>query len=355
MRFRLLSWSTTYLAPLTLALVLPGQALSTVAISNHPTDSIDSLETTTHDSYLLINPTLDPVTSNEGYSHTTSAEVDKNAGRIRGYAGYRLDNAATITRTDNLIDTILGTNEPALVSNVSGSIIYNATVNAPVNVGPSSATVFIDVEGSFNYEFGAPSMGLLGAVSLNVAPGGNALNSLNYILGGQYTNIDEESLISDAASIFTREDFQVFDAFTNLIDSSTLTDITPEVLFNGSDPAALSMRVSLTVPIQDGDVWTFGGTAAGSASHAFLEDFRNIGVGDTGSVDAASGYVDFLNTATLGIVLPDGFSLEGSNAPPASIISSSSAVVPLPASVWLLVSGFIGMATFARHRRKMSS
>ncbi len=350
MRFRSLTLLPAYSASLILALVLPAQALGTVAVSIHPTDSIDSLETTTDPSYLLINPNLDPVISNEGYSHTTSAEVDKSTGSIKGYAGYRLDSASTITRTGNLMDTLLGTNELALVSNVSGSIIYDATVNAPANAGPSSATVFIDVEGSFNYDFGAPSLGLLGAVSLNVAPGGDALNSLNYLLGGQYSNVDEQSLIPDAASIFTREDFLVFDSALNFIDPSTLTGITPDVQFTGTDPGALSMRVSLTVPIEDGDVWFFGGTAAGSATHAFLEDFRNIGVGDPGDVDAASGHVDFLNTASLGIVLPEGFTLEGANAPPASIITN----VPLPASLWLLISGIIGMATFSKRRQKVS-
>lgn len=68
-------------------------------------------------------------------------------------------------------------------------------------------------------------------------------------------------------------------------------------------PEALSTRLSLTVPIQDGDIWSLQGVAGGSATHALLEDFTQIEVGQTGAVDVASGYADFLGTASSGIEL----------------------------------------------------
>ena len=333
--------------PLCLALLFPHQALAIVGASVHPSDAVDSLDTQTAAGYININPDLDAVVSNEGYSHTTHVEVDQSTGLIRGYSGYDFDTGGSISRTGNLISSIVGTGEPALVANSSGSIIYDATVVGPAGGGPASATFFIDVEGSFNYETGAPALGLLGAVSLNVAPGGNLFAAQNYIVGGQYHNFDDDNLIPQAGSIFTREDFQVLDSFGNTVAEPDLTGIFPEVEFISSDEDDLSLRVSLTVSVQDGDRLIFGGTAAGSATHAFLEDFRDIGVGEEGDVAAASGFVDFLNTANLGIELPEGYSFEGAGAPPLSIISTPSEV-PLPASAWLFLTGLLGLASVKR-------
>lgn len=332
------------------SLLVPVQALATAGASIHPADANDRLDTFAEpDGYILINPNLDPIVSTEGYSHTTSVEVDQSAGLIRGYAGYNLDAPATITRTENLISTVQGTNEERLVANVAGHIIYDAILNGPATPSDAFATVTLQVDGSFNYLFGAPSMSLLGAVSLNRIPNGDVLSGLNYVLGGQFNNIDDQNVVPDANSVFTREDVLVYDAFGNLVDQTTLPNFTPDVQFISLDPDALSLQLSLTVPLQTGDRWVLGESAAGSASHAFQEDFRNIAVGETGDVDAASGYVDFLNTAVLSIELPEGFSFEGADAPPLSIISHPAAV-PLPASVWLLLSGVGGLLAIGRRR-----
>lgn len=330
-----------------IALVLPGQVLGVGlgVASFHPTDALDSLETVVEPSgFIQINPGLDPVSSNEDYSHTYSIEVDQATGRIRGYAGYTLDNARAVTRTGNLIGTVLGTGEPALVSNVSGGIVYNATVNGS---GSGSATVFIDVNGSFNYQNGAPSLGLLGVVQVGVAPGGDVFNATTFLLGGQYLNADEANLIPDAGNLFTRETYQVFDALGMPLDPAGFMDTIASVEFLNTDPAALSLRVGLTVPLIDGDVLTLGGTAAGAATHAFLEDFRDISVGETGQVDAASGFVDFRNTGSISIVLPPGYSLDGPDAPPLEIITT----VPLPPAAWLFLSGLVGLVSVAKRRR----
>ncbi len=330
------------------SLLLPVQAMATAGASIHPADSNDRLDTYVEpNGYILINPALDPIVSTEGYSHTTSLEIDQSAGLIRGYAGYHLDAPATITRTENLISTVQGTNEERLVSNVAGHIIYDATVNGPATTSDPFATVTLQVDGAFNYLFGAPSMSLLGSVSLNLIPNGDVLSGLNYVLGGQFNNIDDQNVIPDANSVFTREDVLVYDAFGNLVDQTTLPDFTPDVQFISLDPNALSLQLSLTVPLQSGDRWILGETAAGSASHAFLEDFRAISVGEIGDVAAASGNVDFLNTAVLGIELPEGFSFEGPDAPPLSIISNPT-IVPLPLSVWLFVSGVGGLLVIGR-------
>ncbi len=61
-------------------------------------------------------------------------------------------------------DWIARTDDSALVANLFGGIMYDATVSGPEEEMPSSATVFIDVEGSFNYESGAPFLSLGGAI-----------------------------------------------------------------------------------------------------------------------------------------------------------------------------------------------
>lgn len=346
--------SPSSLFPFTLlfacSFLLPAQAMATAGASIHPADANDRLDTYAEpDGYILINPALDPIVSTEGYSHTTSVEVDQSMGLIRGYAGYNLDAPATITRTGNLISTVQGTNEERLVANVAGHIVYDATVNGPATPSDAFATVTLQVDGSFNYLFGAPSMALLGAVSLNRIPNGDVLSGLNYVLAGQFTNLDDQNVVPDANNVFTQEDVLVYDAFGNLVDQSTLPNFTPDVQFLSLDPNALGLQLSLTVPLQTGDRWILSESAAVSASHSFLEDFRNIAVGETGDVAAAAGYVDFLNTALLNIELPEGFSFEGADAPPLSIISHPTAV-PLPASAWLLMSGVVGLLAIGRRR-----
>lgn len=330
-------------------LTLSSAALAIVGATIHPADEFDSLSSTTHGSYLNINPGLAPVVNSEGYSHTAAVEVDRNTGMIRGYAGYSNATGGMVTRTGNLFSTIAGSDEEALVSSVAGTIIYDATVSGPFEVTGTTASVFIDVEGSFNYQTGAPSMGLVGAVSINVIPQGNPLGGIGYVYGGQIRNFDDASHIPDAANIFTRDDLQVFDALGNAILNPAIPGLTSTTDFINLDPDALSMRITLTIPINDGDRLIFGGTAAGGASHAFLEDFREVGVSEEGSVDAAEGYVDFLNTATLGIELPPGFTLDGPDAPPASIVSTTSPV-PVPASAWLFLSGLLALFGVGRSR-----
>ena len=333
---------------------LPSQALVVGAL--HPADAFDNLNTLTDPSYVSLNPGLTPIVSNEGYSHTNSIEVDASTGSIKGYAGYKLNSAGQVTRTGNLIKTIAGSTEEALLANSSGSVIYtNATVGtAPVGsgsgtVGNGFATISLVVDGSFNYTVGTPTLGLVGAVSVTVNPGGNVLNSTSYVVGGRMTNFDTQVMLPVAGSVFTREDLQVFDAFGNAILNPTIPGITYGANFVSTNPSALSMIVSLMVPIQQGDTITIGGSAGGGATHAFLEDFRNVSIGAMGNVDAAEGYVDFLNTAQLGIELAPGYTLTGADAPPLNIITTSP--VPVPGAVWLFSSALLTLVGLARKDR----
>jgi hypothetical protein len=202
-----------------------------------------------------------------------------------------------------------------------------------------------------NYEFGVPTLGLTGGVSIGISPLGNDSNLQTFMLDGEFSNFNEETWMPDSGIVSTNETLQVFDGWGGVLLNPTLPGVTTDVQFTGIDPENLKMRVSLTVPIQVGDVWFIGGCATGSATHGFLEDFLKIEVGETGSVGAANGFVDFLGTASLGIELPEGFSLEGEDAPPLSIISSPSQV-PLPGAVWLLFSGIIGLSALNKRRIK---
>jgi hypothetical protein len=140
-----------------LMLAIPNQSLSQVGAFTYPSNPNDVVETVFTDiGYLSTNPNLTPVISNEGYSHTAHIEINKDTGCIRGYAGYNLDTARTITRTKGLISTIAGSeDEPALVANVGGGMDYETNIKGPGGsfegeVDQNFATVFIDVEGSFS-------------------------------------------------------------------------------------------------------------------------------------------------------------------------------------------------------------
>jgi len=332
------NFPTTLTILLCTALVTPFQAHAIVAATIHPADSFDAIHIETNPRYINYNPGLNPVIHREGYSQTNGIEVDASTGTIKGYSGYSLGAAGTVTRTSNLIDRIAGSSEKALVANTAGHIFYNYGTLIGSTVGTNTfAKISINVDGSFNYQNGSPSLGLLGIASINVIRGGM---TTGYNVGANITNFDTQNLIPDATSVFTRQDLQVFDGLGNVTLNPNLTGITWGANFLDLNPNALSMQINLQIPIQVGDQLQFGGSAAGSASHAFLEDFRNITVGATGNVDAATGYVDFLNTATLSIELPQGLRLSGSDVPE-SIIRFTP--VPLPAAVWLFLTGIVGV------------
>lgn len=332
----------------TLATTFPAHAV--VAASIHPADALDNFHIVTDPSYINHNPGLSSVINGEGYTHTTSVEVNANTGTIKGYSGYSLGTSGSVTRTNNLIDTIAGSSELALVSNTSGHIIYNhGTLSGPGSVSNAYAKISINVDGSFNYLNGSPAMGLLGSVLINVTRGGT---SMGYNVGASFSNIDSLSFIPDSGNVFTRQDLQVFDSFGNIVLNPNISGINWGANFLSVDPNSLSMQISLMIPVQVGDQLQFGGTAAGTATHAFLEDFRNLAVGNTGNVDTANGYVDFMNTATLNIELPQGFTLEGSDVPNAII---SHTPVPLPSSSWLFLTGIVSLVGGNWQRNKLSA
>ncbi|MBU1055849.1 MAG: VPLPA-CTERM sorting domain-containing protein [Proteobacteria bacterium] len=331
-------------------LSLPIPSFGWVFSSIYPSDSSDSILTFGDGVSTQYSYNTGPVVSNEQYIHTNSIDINHNTGSIKGYSGYSLDTARTVTRTENLINAIAGTNEPAYYANIAGAIFYDSIARGPEEIGnPAYGTVFIDVEGSFNYEFGAPSLAIVGAVGITVIPaGGNYLNSTSYSLSGEYANSEDTSMIPNDSSIYTIEALQVSLPSGEVLYNPTLPEIHTDVQFISQDPDALSLRVSLSVPIQNGDQWMIDGLVGGGATHAYLEDFSEIEIGDTGEVAAASGYVDFQHSATIGIELPEGFTLEGENAPPQSIINYSTSPVPLPGAIWLLCSGLIGIVGFRR-------
>ncbi len=316
------------------------------AIRNPSISFLDAYVTA--DSYISTNPGLVPITNSEGYSHTTHIEADRNTGHIKGYAGYNLDSAKLVTRNEDLISYIAGTDQSALIANITGFIDYETNVMGPVGVGPTFATVFIEVEGSFNYVVGTPALNLFGGVSIGVTRGGNPFDTQTYIFGGEFTNFDGQTWIPDSDTVTTSDGLQVYGGMGEpVLFNPTISGVTTNIQYLSMDPDALKMRAELTVPVQDGDVWYLEGYAGGCATHAFLEDFRQVELGEMGQVDAATGYVDFLGTASMGIELPEGFSLEGENAPPLSIISSSSQV-PLPGAIWLLGSGLLCLVGIRR-------
>lgn len=341
-KFHMLIKSGLFLSCLTFS----SSALSIVAASIYPSDGQDTLSTFTDPSYLNINPTLSPVNHPDGYSHVNSVEVDRNTGAIKGYAGYNNNTAGTIVRTPNLIDTLAGSTMERLVANTTGSIIYDSILSGPTQVTNTTATVMIEVEGSFNYITGSPALALGGAVSVNVQPNSNPFAGTSYVYGGLFSNIDENTAIPNAGHVFTDDTLQVFDGTGNVILNPSIPGLTSTTSFLDTDPSSLHMIINLTVPINNGDQLIFGGTAFGGATHAFLEDFRNLAVGDTGNIDAAEGNVDFLNTALIGIELPAGFTLIGADAPPASIVNTSA--VPLPLSIWLFGSAIAVLGGFKR-------
>lgn len=356
-------WLSRILAVGAVVFVLPNHSFADAIALINPANEFGEVGFEVGSSGNLdFNPDFNPVISNEGFSHTNRIEIDQSTGTIKGYSSYSLDSARTITNTENIVSVIDGTTQPALVTNLYGGFMYGGTVSAPEESGPSYATVSIDIEGSFNYEYGTPSLALGGNVSIGLAPGGDFASYVNFGVDGGFSNVDYLTLMPVNGSVLKEQGIQVYDANGNVVDvtdctegclsSAMFPEFVPTVEYLGEGQEALGVRVSLSVPIQDGDYLDIGGGAWAGATHAFLENFSELEYGETGEVDAASGYVDFLNTAIFGIELPEGFTLEGADAPPSSIISTaSSSPVPVPSAVWLFGSGLIGLIGVKRRAK----
>nr|WP_321467299.1 hypothetical protein [uncultured Desulfobulbus sp.] len=295
---------------------LPKQSFAGVWATIHPADTNDTVTVFQETGSSDIDKSI-IVVSNEEYINSNAIKTDHASTTITGRSEYTLGSKRSVTRTENLISVIDGSSEEVLVAPLAAGISYSGTVNAPDSGGVMTVTV--DVTGAFNYITGAPSLGLGGLTMICRYPSGNYLDGGCYNLSGEYANTDGLAMLPNASSVFSRDDFQVYDNATGetLLNPTSYTDIIRNVQFLSSAPDTLSLQISLTVPVQNGDFVTLDGGVYGGATHAFLEDFSKIDVGDTGEVDAASGHID-VNMGAMNITLSNNVTLTGDDAPPST-------------------------------------
>lgn len=282
-------------------------------------------------STLEYNLARNSVTSNDGYSAVNSMSVDTAQGIIKGYTQYTLDQNQPFGT-----DAVMG------ASSAFGAITLRASVIGEikkdgVEVETADVTFEMAFDGSFIALNGTPSLGLFGdlfAGTVNTS----TLASNSYRSTLTFTS----SVANDASNpVSTIFDSTKSDSLSP-INSEEFPGATYEIL--SATPDNLDAILRLTFPISVGDLLILNGSIAGTATaEVAINSF-----GDSLEAIASSGAVDFSNTATFKIYLPEGLSLEGDDPLINNIVVTST--VPVPGAVWLLLTGLLGLVGMSRNK-----
>ncbi len=283
-------------------------------------DETDSVE---DGSVIDFNPLRVPVMTDAGYNSVTSILVDTTTGVVQGYAEYSL--ASDQTYAD--IDAAGGSGVGAIFS-------LDTFLVGPGTGG--SDTVDVTVEMAFDGEFiitdGSPTLFLgadLTATTLNFAttiPTGMIYQSVltfsSPAIADPGAPVDT-IFGSSVSSVLGGGGSMEFDGASAEVISATLEN--------------LDAILRLTFPLTIGDSFSLAGVMIGGAGPS--PDITDTDMTDGFDVLAAAGAVDFSNSASLSIILPAGYSFSGEDPLLSSIVSS--APVPIPAALWLFVSGLM--------------
>ncbi|VAX05740.1 hypothetical protein MNBD_GAMMA25-567 [hydrothermal vent metagenome] len=290
----------------------------------------------TNGSLIDLNPGRASVSTNSGYDSVTSIRVDTSAGVIRGYAEYDLNQ----NRTYSTIDEAGG-------STASGILSLDTFLVGPTSdpTAPSTVDVTIEMEfdGSFSANNGAPSLVLIGDLNATT------ISSFLPLEGNIYQSLltfTSTELNSPADPVTTT--FAGVESALGGTGSSDYAGASADIL--GSSMSDLNAILRLTFPLALGDSFILSGVVVGIAGPA--PDPADTDLSDGISILAAAGIVDFSNTARMRIFLPEGYSLGGGDPLLDNIVNPTT--VPVPAALWLMISGLVSLLSVKAVGRKRS-
>jgi len=285
----------------------------------------DAEVSTVNDGSIIdLNPNRDVVTTDAGYDSVTSIRVDTSTGVIQGYADYNLPQ----NQTYPTIEEAGGSTAQGILT-LDTFLVGPADPNAPDVV---DVTVEMAIHGAFTINNGTPTLGLYGDISATTFNTFLPLNGFNYqaLLGFNSTALNTPS--DPVTTTFTGVETPLFGG-----DSMDFAGATADILSSTTDNLDAILR--LTFPLALGDSFLLNGLVNGIAGPS--PDPGDLDMSDGVSMLAAAGTVDFSNTAELRILLPEGYTLGGTDPLVNNIVHTS--VVPVPASIWLMLSGIIAL------------
>ncbi len=289
----------------------------------------------TDGSVIDLNPGRASISTNSGYDSITSIRVDSSAGVIRGYAEYNLGQ----DRTYSNIDEVGG-------SSVAGILSANTFLQGSDNALPGAIDVTVEMEfdGSFTAINGAPTLSLIGDLSATT------IGSYSPLEGNIYQSVlifTSTALNSPTDSVTT-----TFSGVESALGGGATTDYSgASADITASTMNDLNAILRLTFPLALGDAFMLNGMVTGIAGPE--PDPADVDLTNGVSVLASAGIVDFSNTARMRIFLPDGYSLGGGDPLFDNIVNPT--VVPIPASIWLMISGLFSLLSIKAVTKKKNS
>jgi len=294
----------------------------------------DAEVSTVNDGSIIdLNPNRDVVTTNAGYDSVTSINVDTTTGVIRGYAEYDLNQ----NQTYQTIEEAGGSSAQGVLT-LDTFLVGPADPNAPDTV---DITVEMAIHGSFTIINGTPTLGLFGDLSATTFNSFLPISGTNYqsLLGFSSSALNSPS--DPVTTIFTGVESPLFGG-----SSMDYAGATADIL--GSTTDSLDAVLSLTFSLTRGDSFLLNGFVNGTVGPS--PDPGDLDATNGVSILAAAGIVDFSNTARLRVLLPEGYSLGGDDPLLNNIVYVSA--VPVPASIWLMLSGLIALSGIKLSARK---
>jgi hypothetical protein len=325
---------------LSLLLLSAGTAHALVGGYRQPINAAggDQLYKTVNQDVLEANPGRDVIVSNDGYKTVTSFQADQTQGTFKGYVSYQLDADTTINRPEH----------PGMVG-ADATFAFVGTVTADPASPPSqplTAVFELSVHGSFKDVSGQPWLALVGGIG--VSRYGSSSNN-------DYSSTVAFSNVTSAGWQGTIDAQLNYELNGTPLDTSapTPTWATGSQILS-QDPDNLYAVLRLTIPIEVGDLLVAPGVVGATATHSYSQNPDSVALGEDILIRAARGAVDFSNTGTLRIYLPEGISLIGPNAPGGAILATSA--VPEPASAALALVGLAVIAGLGlKGRRPLSA
>lgn len=279
---------------------------------------------------LELNPERDAFTTTKGLSTVAAVSVDNTDGVIRGFASASLPAATTfIVGTD-----AIGTSAAGVLSILSTDLLGDDSA-------PTTLTFEMEFDGSFVTTSGMPSFELFGDLTITTIDTSGLLPT-----GTIYQSLLQFSSSVATAGIVTT---QVSGIESPLLGgpSTPFSGAFAEIL--STDAATLHGRVGMTVPVTAGLQLVFSAVIAGAVSPEI--DPSDTDFEDGVDLLASAGAVDFSHTATVRILLPEGYALENTDPLLAGIVETTP--VPIPPSAVMLLSALLPLSWLkARSRRE---
>lgn len=251
-----------------------------------------------------------------GWSSLTQIYMDPTAGVIKGLAG--IDLPQPVALTDNAIGS-------AAIGTLGGMATLIGQGSTPVDV-----TFELAFDGRFQLTSGAPYLGLTGSIFAMSSSGASSSSTLSFLTSGDIakpTHIQVEKYQSYLPVTTGGQTTYEPDPVT----VPTVISAVPDLL-SGVVRAHLLMMPGQTVSV--------GGTLTGIA----------YATGDT-QFDPGAGLVNFLDTGTLRIVVPEGYSLTSTDPMFARVTTA----VPEPASWQCLLTGLFTLGVMGVRKRASQS